>query len=60
MTDEDKGEMDQKSCMQKHKNVMCYKCGKKVPVGTAMISNSSLLNNRSNHSTRPNRIGSSG
>jgi hypothetical protein len=26
MTDE---ETDQKSFMQKHKNVMCYKCGKK-------------------------------
>jgi hypothetical protein len=29
MTDEDKGQTDQKSFMQKHKNLMCYKCGKK-------------------------------
>jgi hypothetical protein len=29
MTDEDKGQTDQKSFMQKHKNVTCYKCGKK-------------------------------
>jgi hypothetical protein len=29
MTDEDKGRTDQKSFMQKHKNVTCYKCGKK-------------------------------
>ena len=43
MTDEDKGQMDQKSFMQKHKNVTCYKCGKKgyyanksVPMGTTM------------------------
>jgi hypothetical protein len=29
MTDEDKGQTDQKSFMQKHKNLTCYKCGKK-------------------------------
>jgi hypothetical protein len=29
MTDEDKGQTDQKSFVQKHKNVTCYKCGKK-------------------------------
>jgi hypothetical protein len=29
MTDEDKGQTDQKSFRQKHKNVKCYKCGKK-------------------------------
>jgi hypothetical protein len=29
MTDEDNGQRDQRSFMQKHKNVMCYKCGKK-------------------------------
>jgi hypothetical protein len=29
MTDEDKGQKDQKSFMQKHKKVTCYKCGKK-------------------------------
>jgi hypothetical protein len=29
MIEEDKGQPDQKSFMQKHKNVMSYKCGKK-------------------------------
>jgi hypothetical protein len=29
MTAEDKGQTDQKSFMQNHKNVRCYKCGKK-------------------------------
>jgi hypothetical protein len=29
MTDEDKGQTDQKSFKRKHKNVTCYKCGKK-------------------------------
>jgi hypothetical protein len=29
MTDEDRGQTDQKSFMHKHKNVTCYKCGKK-------------------------------
>jgi cytochrome b involved in lipid metabolism len=29
MIDEDKGQTDQKNFMQKHKNVTCYKCGKK-------------------------------
>jgi hypothetical protein len=29
MTDEDKGQTDQKSFIQKHKNMTCYKCGKK-------------------------------
>jgi hypothetical protein len=29
MTDEDKGQTDQKCCMHKHKNVTCYKYGKK-------------------------------
>jgi hypothetical protein len=28
MTDEDKGQTDQKSFIQKHKNTTCYKCGK--------------------------------
>jgi hypothetical protein len=27
--EQDKGQTDQKSFMQKHKNVMFYKCGKK-------------------------------
>jgi hypothetical protein len=29
MTDEDKGQTDQKSSMPKHKNVTCYNCGEK-------------------------------
>jgi hypothetical protein len=29
MTDEDKGQTDKNTFMQKHKNVMFYKCGKK-------------------------------
>jgi UTP-glucose-1-phosphate uridylyltransferase len=29
LTDEDKGQTDQKTFMQMHKNVTCYKCGKK-------------------------------
>jgi hypothetical protein len=29
MTDEDKGQTDQQTFMQKHKNVTCNKCGKK-------------------------------
>jgi hypothetical protein len=39
MTDEDKGQTGQKSFMQKHKNMTCYKCGKnshyanKCPIG---------------------------
>jgi hypothetical protein len=44
MTDEDKGQTDQKSFMHKHKKVTCYICGKKghyanntsVPMGTTM------------------------
>jgi hypothetical protein len=72
MPDEDKGQTDQKSSMQKHKNVTCYKCGKKghyankCPSGDSnndepsTRSNSSLLISRSNHSTRPNHIEWSG
>ena len=72
MIDEDKRQTDQKSLMQKHKTVTCYKGGKKGhrakkwPNGDSnddewsTRSNSSLLRNRSNHSTRPNRIGWSG
>jgi hypothetical protein len=69
MTDEDKGQADQKSLMQKDKNVTCYKCGKKgdyakkCPSGDSddneLSTGSSLLSNPSNHSG-PNRIGWSG
>jgi hypothetical protein len=62
MTDEDKGQTDQKRFMQKRKSVTCCKCGKKAhyankcPNGDSnddelsTRSNSSLLSNRSNHS----------
>jgi hypothetical protein len=72
MTDENKEQTDQKSSMQKHKSVSCYKCGMKghyaniCPSGdsndneSSTRSNSSLLSNLSNHSTCPNRIGWSG
>ena len=36
MTDEDKGQTNQMSFMQKRKNVMCYKCGKKVTMQTSV------------------------
>jgi hypothetical protein len=67
-TDEDKGQVNQKSFMQKPKNMTCCKCGKKgyyankCPSGAnhdnqvSTRSNSSLLSNSSNH-RRPNCIG---
>jgi hypothetical protein len=66
-TDEDKGQTDQKSFMHKHKNITCYKCGKKghyankCPNGDndEDASTRSSLSNRSNNS-RPNRVGWSG
>jgi hypothetical protein len=67
MTDEDKGQTNQKSFMQKHKNVTCYKCGKKghyankCPNGDNddEASTRSSLSNRRNNS-RPNPVGWSG
>jgi hypothetical protein len=68
MTDEDKGQTDQKRrFMQKHKNLTCYKCGKKghyankCPDGdnNDKASTISSLSKRSNNS-RPNRVGQSG
>jgi hypothetical protein len=67
MIDEDKGQTDQKSFMQKHKNATCYKCGKKghyahkCPNGDNddEASTRSSLSNRSNNG-RPNRVGWSG
>jgi predicted ATP-binding protein involved in virulence len=50
MTDEEKGQRDQKGFMHKHHNVTCYKCGKKkghyankCPSGTAMTTMSCQL-----------------
>jgi hypothetical protein len=73
ITDEDKGQTDQKSFMHKHKNVTCYKRNKKGHYANTYYlsgdsndnqsstrSNSSLLSNPRNHSTRPNRIRWSG
>jgi hypothetical protein len=64
MTDEDEGQTDQKSFMQKHKNVTCDKCGKKGHYAKTCTdgdnddkaSTISSLSNRSNNS-RPNRGG---
>jgi hypothetical protein len=60
VTDEDKGQATLMSFMQKHKNVMCYKCGKKghysYPNKCPSEDNDdeasirSSLNNRSNNS----------
>jgi hypothetical protein len=66
MIDEDIGQTDQKSFMQKHKKVTCYKCGKKghfankCPDGdnNDKASIRSSLSNRSNRSN--NRVGWSG
>ena len=66
VTDEDKGQATLTSFMQKHKNVTCYKCGKKghyankCPDGdnNDEASTRSSLSNNSNRSN--NRIGWSG
>jgi hypothetical protein len=63
-TDEDKGQATLASFMQKHKNVTCYKCGKKGHYANKCLdgdngdeaSTRSSLSNRSN-SSRPNRVG---
>jgi hypothetical protein len=59
MTDEEKGQTDQKSFMQKHKNVTCYKCGKKGYYDDEPSTKSSQ-SNRSNNSRPNNRVGWSG
>ena len=66
MTDEDKGQMNQKSFMQKQKNVTCYKCGKKghyankCPSGDSDDDESSTRSTRSSLLSRPSSIGWSG
>jgi hypothetical protein len=67
VTDEDKRQVSLTSCMQKHKNMTCYKCGKKGHYVNKChsgdnddeASTRSSLSNRSNNS-RPNRVGWSG
>jgi hypothetical protein len=61
MTDEDNGQTDQRSSMQKHKNVTCYKCGKKGHYANKgdKDEEASTRSSPSNNS-RPNRIGWSG
>jgi hypothetical protein len=62
VTDEDKGQATLPSFMPKHKNLTCYKCGKKghyankCPSGdnNDKASTRSSLSNRSNHSNRSN------
>jgi hypothetical protein len=64
MADEDKGQTALKSFMQKHKNVTCYKCGKKGHYANKCCngdsddesSTRSSLSNHSNNS-KPNRVG---
>jgi hypothetical protein len=67
VTDEDKGQTALRSFMQKHKNVTCYRCGKKghyankCPDGDSDDKSPfrSSLGSRSNNS-RPNSVGWSG
>jgi hypothetical protein len=69
VTDEDKGQVALTSFMQKHKNVTCYKCGKKGHYANKCPSGNnddeasirSSLSNRSNRSNcSNNRVGWSG
>jgi hypothetical protein len=60
MTDEeDEGQMDQKSFMQKHKNVTCFKCGKKGHYANKCPNgdNHEEASTRSSLSNRSNNIG---
>jgi hypothetical protein len=68
VADEDKGQAALTSFMQKHKNVTCYRCGKKghyankCPDGDNddEASTTSSLSNRSSNNSRHNRVGWSG
>jgi hypothetical protein len=68
VADEDKGQPALTSFMQKHKNVTCYRCGKKghyankCPAGDNgdEASTTSSLSNRSSNNSRHNRVGWSG
>jgi hypothetical protein len=60
VTDEDKGQAILTSFMQKHKNVTCYKCGKKghyankCPDGDKNDDEASTRSSLSNHSKHSN------
>jgi hypothetical protein len=64
MTDEDIGQTDQKSFMQKHKNVIFYKCGKKdhyenkCPNGDN--NDKAWTRSSPSNNSRPNCVGWSG
>jgi hypothetical protein len=68
VADEGKGQAALTSFMQKHKNVTCYRCGKKghyankCPDGdnNDEASTASSLSNRSSNNSRHNRVGWSG
>jgi hypothetical protein len=68
VADEDKGQAALTSFMQKHKNVTCYRCGKKghyankCPDGDNddEASTTSSISNRSSNNSRHNRVGWSG
>ncbi len=69
VADEDKGQAALTTFMQKHKNVTCYRCGKKghyankCPNGEnndKSLTRSSLSNRSSSNNSRPNHVGRSG
>jgi hypothetical protein len=65
VTDEDKGQATLMSFMQKHKNVTCYKCGKKGHYANKCPSGdnddeASIRSSLSNRSNNSRRVGWSG